>query len=225
MELNKIMFGDAYELIETVPSNSCQIVTCDPPYFLGLTHNGQRGSFVDLAIAKPFFKHIFYHINRILKDGTGECYWFTDWRAEAFYMPLMDAMLDGGVRNSIVWDKGSGPGNFYAFQYEKILFSCKDNNARKKGTNIWRSPGFASGAKATNGEKVHDTQKTIEIMEKIIRDNSKPGDIVADFFGGSGTTAIVCEKLGRQFYCCELDEANIEIAIKRKSQSFQQPLL
>jgi DNA modification methylase len=62
-------------------------------------------------------------------------------------------------------------------------------------------------------------------MEKIVRENSKPGDTVADFFGGSGTTAIVCEKLGRNFLCCELDEANIEIALKRKSQSFQQPLL
>lgn len=225
MELNTITHGDAFDLIQEIPSKSVQLVICDPPYFIGLTHNGQRGRFVDLSVAKPFFKHMFREINRILKDGTGELYWFTDWRAEAFYMPLMDAMLDGGVRNSIVWDKGSGPGNFYAFQYEKILFACKDNNAQKKGTNIWRSPGFASGAKATNGEKVHPTQKTLEIMEKMVRENSKPGDIVADFFGGSGTTAIVCDKLGRQYYCCELDEENIDIAIKRKSQSFQQPLL
>ncbi len=225
MQLNTITFGDAYELIETIPSKSVHLVTCDPPYFLGLTHNGQRGSFVDLSIAKPFFKHMFFHINRILKDGVGECYWFTDWRAEAFYMPLMDAMMDGGVRNSIVGDKGSGPGNFYAFQYEKILFSCKNNNARKKGTNIWRSPGFAAGAKATNGEKVHDTQKTLEIMEKIIRENSNPGDTVADFFGGSGTTSIVCEKLGRNYLICELDESNIEIAIKRKALSIQKPFL
>jgi site-specific DNA-methyltransferase (adenine-specific) len=218
LELNTIHHMDCLDGIKLIPSNSVKLIATDPPYFLGMTHNGQRGSFVDLAICKPFYKELFRQYKRILNDD-GEVYFFCDWRGYSFYYPMFDAML--GARNVIVWDKMSGAGNFYAFQHEFILFHCVRNNATKKGGNVWRSPGFAAGAKTTNGEKVHPTQKTLEIMEKIISENSKPGDLVVDTFGGSGTTAIVARKLRRNFIVFELDEENIDIANKRQGQDFQ----
>lgn len=218
LELNTIHHGDAFDLIKLIPSNSVKLILLDPPYFMGLTHNGQRGNFVDLAIAKPFYKELFSQCARILNEN-GEIYVFTDWRAYAFYYPLMEAFL--GVRNTIVWDKGSGAGNFYTFNYEMIMFSSVRADIAKKGSNIWRSPGFASGAKATNGEKVHPTQKTLEIVEKIVLEGSQPGDTVFDGFGGSGTTGVVCRKKRRNFIIFELDEENIDIAHKRQNQNFQ----
>lgn len=59
MELNTITHGDAFDLIQEIPSKSVQLVICDPPYFIGLTHNGQRGRFVDLSVAKPFLSTCF----------------------------------------------------------------------------------------------------------------------------------------------------------------------
>jgi site-specific DNA-methyltransferase (adenine-specific) len=218
LELNAIHHLDCLNGIKLIPSNSVKLIISDPPYFMGLTHNGQRGNFVDLAICKPFYRELFKEYKRILNDD-GEVYWFCDWRGYAFYYPMFDAFL--GARNVIVWDKMSGAGNFYAFQHEFILFHCVRNNATKKGGNVWRSAGFAAGAKTTNGEKVHPTQKTLEIIEKIVSENSKRGDVVVDTFGGSGTTAIVCRKLRRNFIVFELDEENIDIANKRQGQNFQ----
>lgn len=212
LELNKIHHIDALDGLKLIPSNSVKIIATDPPYFLGMTHNGQRGNFVDLSICKPFYRELFKQYKRILNDD-GEVYFFTDWRGYAFYYPLFDAFL--GARNLIVWDKMSGAGNFYAFQHELILFHCVRNDATKKGGNVWRSKGFAAGAKVTNGEKVHPTQKTVEIMRKIILENSKEGDLIVDTFGGSGTTAIVCREANRNFIIFELDEDNVDIANTR----------
>lgn len=130
LEVNKIHNMDCLEGVTMIPSNSTKLIIADPPYFLGMTHNGQRGSFVDLAICKPFYKQLYNEFKRILRPD-GEVYWFTDWRGYAFYYPLFDAVL--GCRNMIVWDKMSGPGNFYAMQHELIMFSCVENNAKKKG--------------------------------------------------------------------------------------------
>lgn len=218
LELNKIHGMDCLDGLKLIPTASVKLIVADPPYFQGMTHNGQRGAFVDLAICKPFFKELFTQFKRIL-NPQGECYCFTDWRGYAFYYPLFDAIL--GARNLIVWDKISGAGNFYAFTHEFIMFHCVENNARKKGVNIWRSPGFAGGAKLTNGEKVHGTQKTLEIIEKIVREGSAPGDIVVDPFMGSGTTAVVCKKLNRLYYGFELDETNIDVANARENKLYQ----
>lgn len=221
LELNKIHHMDCLDAVQLIPTGTVKLIVADPPYFMGMTHNGQRGSFVDLAICKPFFKQLYFEFRRILRPD-GEVYWFTDWRGYAFYYPLFDAIL--GARNLIVWDKLSGPGNFYGFTHELILFHCVQNDAKKKGANVWRSPGFAGGAKATNGEKVHPTQKPLEIIERIVRENSQEGDIIFDPFMGSGTTAKVCNKLGRPWYGVELDEGNIDIATKRAGESTQDTL-
>lgn len=221
LESNKIYQMDCLDGIKLVKSSSVKLIVTDPPYFLGMTHNGQKGSFVDLAICKPFYKELFKEYKRVLRPD-GEVYFFTDWRGYAFYYPLFDAIL--GCRNLIVWDKVAGPGSYYSFQHEFILFHAVDNATTKKGGNVWRSKGFSAGAKSTNGEKVHPTQKTIEIIEKIVVENSKQGDLVVDTFGGSGTTALVCKKTGRDFIVFELDEDNFEISERRSLQAYQEPM-
>lgn len=212
LALNTIYHGDALDGLKLIPTASVKLIVSDPPYFQGLTHNGQRGAFVDLAICKPFFRQLFLEYKRILRPD-GECYFFCDWRGYAFYYPLFDGFL--GARNVIVWDKQSGAGNFYAFQHEFILFHCVSPQTNKKGGNVWRSPGFAAGAKKTNGEKIHETQKTEEVTEKIILSGSRPGDLVLDTFAGSGTTGIVSKKTGRNFILFELDEDNFYKSVKR----------
>ncbi len=216
---NTIHHIDALDGLALLDKNSVQLIVADPPYFMGMTHNGQRGSYVDLAICKPFFKMLFMEYKRVLRPD-GQIYFFSDWRGYAFYYPLFDAFL--GCDNLIVWDKVSGPGTRYRFQHEFIMWHAADPQLIRSEANVWRSKGFGAGAKATNGEKLIETQKTIEIIEKIVTGNAEPGrGLVLDTFGGSGTTAVVCRKLGLEYVIFELDEENFETARKRAELSVQ----
>jgi len=61
----------------------------------------------------------------------------------------------------------------------------------------------------------YDTQKPETLLERIIRASSNEGDLVADFFCGSGTTAAVAEKLGRKWIVCDLGKFAIHTTRKR----------
>ena len=52
-------------------------------------------------------------------------------------------------------------------------------------------------------------------MAEAIKNSSKPGDIVTDIFGGSGTTLMACEQLGRKCRMMELDPHYCDVIIKR----------
>ena len=205
------MHGDCLSLLAEIPDNSINLIATDPPYFMGMTHNGKKGAFNDLALCKPFFETLAREFKRVLKED-GEFYIFTDWRGYAFYYPIFSSVLP--VKNLIVWDKKSGAGNFYTYTHEFIVYGTMCNK-NKKGTNVWRETAFSSGAKKTNGEKVHPTQKPIELMEKIILNSSKPGDVVLDTFMGSGSTGVAAIKNNRKFIGMELDDNYFEIAKQR----------
>ncbi|RKX53271.1 MAG: hypothetical protein DRP25_00715 [Thermotoga sp.] len=61
----------------------------------------------------------------------------------------------------------------------------------------------------------YPTQKPEKLLERIILASSNPGDIVADFFCGSGTTAAVAEKLGRRWVCVDMSKYAIHVTRKR----------
>lgn len=214
LEANTIYCMDALDGLPQVRSGSAKLILADPPYFQGLTSNGTRGDFTDLAICKPFFKELFNQFKRILAPD-GQVYFFTDWRGYAFYYPLFDGIL--GARNCICWDKGSGPGTDYSYQHEFILWHAP-LFVKKSGPNVWYSKGFAAGAKATNGQKIVPAQKTLEIIEKIVGENTSPGDLVVDPFAGNGTTPAVCRKLDRNFIAFELNEVTHEGAVIRANK-------
>lgn len=214
MELNKIYNEDCLEGIKKIPSESIDAIITDPPYFIGLTHNGKKGDYNDLLIMKPFFDELFKDFARVLKP-EGKLYLFNDWRTYAFYYPILIKHVP--VRNMLVWDKVCGPGSSYAFTHELILFAEKETPCMK-GANIFRSAGFSGGAKKNNGEKVHPTQKPVEVIEKLIKDSTKEGDLVLDCFMGSGTTAVAANRLNRNFIGFEIQEKYVAIAEQRLSQ-------
>ena len=229
MRLNYIDNIECLEGLKRVPDNSVDVLITDPPYFLSMGHAGSATNaktsvkqsdalnsnrcFNDLAICTPFYKQLFAEYRRVLKED-GSFYFFTDWRGYAYYFPLINAELP--VRNLIVWDKKAGPGSFYSFAHEFIIFGTyKSKTKGGVGSNVWRLPAFSSGAKKTDGEKVHPTQKTVELITKMIEDSTEPGAVVLDTFMGSGTTAVACLKTGRNFIGFELDEKYHAIAQKR----------
>ena len=214
MEINKIYNEGCLEGIQKIASASIDTIITDPPYFIGMTHNGKKGNYNDLIIMKPFFDSLFSEFSRVIKEN-GKVYIFCDWRTYAFYYPLLLKHIS--VRNMLVWDKISGPGSSYAFTHELILFAEKDT-PYMKGSNIFRIPGFSAGAKKTNGEMLHPTQKPVEVIEKLITDSTKEGDLVLDCFMGSGTTAVAAKKLNRNFIGFEIQEKYITISENRLKQ-------
>ena len=214
MEVNKIYNENCIEGIKRISDRSVKAIICDPPYFQGLTHNGQKGSFLDLNISAYFFKELFQEFQRILMDD-GCVYFFCDWRGYAFYYPLLSEAT--GCDNMLVWDKGSGAGNFYTNEHELIIFHSNNRRFRCRGArNVIREiPGFASGAKKEDGEKKHPTQKPTALIRKLIEDSTEPGDLVADFFAGSGTTGVAAKQTGRKFILFEISEKYCQIAERR----------
>jgi len=85
--------------------------------------------------------------------------------------------------------------------------------ADSKGIRLseyWGDLPLCEGYKAQ-----YDTQKPIELLERIIKVSSNEGDVVADFFCGSGTTLAAAKKLGRYYIGCDVNPKAIEIAKER----------
>ena len=84
--------------------------------------------------------------------------------------------------------------------------------AGKFATNLWRIPSL----KGNNHEKCgHPTQKPEKLIERIVLSSSDAGDLVLDPFLGSGTTAVVAERLGRRWLGIEQSAAYVKLAEKR----------
>ena len=66
---------------------------------------------------------------------------------------------------------------------------------------------------ARNGD--HPTMKPLKLLARLIKNSSRQGDIVLDTFGGSGSTLITCEQLGRSCYTMELDPKYADVIVKR----------
>jgi len=84
-------------------------------------------------------------------------------------------------------------------------------------TNIWTDVSY-EGIAQEGGVKLKGGKKPERLIRRIIDMASNPGDIVLDFFSGSGTTASVAYKLGRQFITCDQLDSQINMSVKRLKQ-------
>ena len=104
---------------------------------------------------------------------------------------------------------------------DRGLTSCKgDYKLNKEGTPIldWWDD-ITPLLSPTCYERVgYQTQKPKALLERIIKSSSKEGDVVADFFCGSGTTGVVAKELGRNYIMCDINPKAIEISEKRLSE-------
>ena len=78
--------------------------------------------------------------------------------------------------------------------------------------DVWNIPFLNPTAKERVG---YDTQKPKALIERIIKASSNEGDLVADFYAGSFTTAEVCKDLNRNFIGCDISEKAVVIGLER----------
>lgn len=89
--------------------------------------------------------------------------------------------------------------------------------------DIWTDlPPVGPQAREDTG---YDTQKPEKLIERIIQTSSTPGDLVADFFLGSGTTAVVAEKLGRRWIGVDFGKTGIQVSRTRLVEAHAKPFV
>jgi DNA modification methylase len=101
----------------------------------------------------------------------------------------------------------------YQRQYEPILYGWREG-----ASHHWcgdRDQGDVWQIKKPHKNDLHPTMKPVELVERAIRNSSRPGDVVLDCFGGSGTTLIAAEKTGRCSRLMELDPKYVDTIIRR----------
>ena len=81
--------------------------------------------------------------------------------------------------------------------------------------NLWSEPEMLDTYTRTGVAEAYDTPKPEAVLDRIIRIASDPGDLVADFFLGGGTTAVAAKKLARRFIGCDISQKACEITVKK----------
>jgi DNA modification methylase len=130
---------------------------------------------------------------------------------------LQRAFIEAGGHWStfIIWAKNTftiGRAD-YQRQYEPILYGWPEGSS-----HYWcgaRDQGDVWPCNKPRVNDLHPTMKPVELVCRAIENSSKSRDIVLDPFGGSGSTLIACEKLGRQARLIELDPKYCDVIVKR----------
>lgn len=123
-----------------------------------------------------------------------------------FREPLRDG--DGGKRRAYKFDSASKkPKPVYDEEGKPVYFQVEDILAG----SVWDVPILQGGKEAVG----YPTQKPESLLERVIQSASNEGDLVADFFCGSGTTLAVAEKLGRRWIGSDLGRFAIHTTKKR----------
>ena len=146
------------------------------------------------------------------------CYYVTSPQGGELGLMMMMMMKDAGlpVRHMLIWEKNSATFSLgrldYDYQHEPIFYTwTKSHKNYRNGefrTTIWK---YNKPRKCD----LHPTMKPVELVANCMMDASVEGDIVLDMFGGSGTTIIAAEQLGRKARLMELDPHYCDVIIAR----------
>lgn len=210
-----LIFGDGFSLIKNIPDNSVDLIVTDPPYGINFTKGYKSGS-TELVQGDDGFTVMFFlddilrEYKRILKPNSA-LYIFTRFDVMPYWWIKLKNYFD--AKNQIVWFKGGGgmgdlKGNF-SYNYESIMFATngKHQIRGKRDGSVWQIGKCK--------QEFHETQKPVELIQKIIEHSSDEEMTVFDPFMGSGTTGVACKNLNRNFIGIELNEDYYLTAKKR----------
>jgi DNA modification methylase len=224
---HRLMCGDSTS-IDAVDNllefGKADMVFTDPPYnmdFTGGIHangsksfNAKHGGIKNDKMSKTEAEDFFDSINSIIYAYCVGAFYITFYRLgiNEYWKSLERTNLK--VRSLIIWDKGNHTlsNSDYMSKYEPIFYGWTGDNHNfyggNNGMDIWE-------IKRTSKNDLHPTMKPVELIEKALEDASKPNNVVLDLFGGSGSTLIACEKMGRKARLMELDPKYCDVIVKR----------
>jgi DNA modification methylase len=197
-----------------------QMIWSDLPYNVNYTGSakdklrGKHRPILNDNLGEGFYDFVFDALSLMLPHCDG-----------AVYLAMSSSELDtlqaafraagGHWSTFIIWAKHTftlGRAD-YQRQYEPILYGWPEGSSRH-----WcgdRDQGDVWNIKKPARNDLHPTMKPVELMERSIRNSSRPGDGVLDCFGGSGSTLIAAEKTGRRCFMMELDPKYCDVIVRR----------
>ena len=203
--INEIIQGDCLEVLAELPDKCVDCVITDPPYGMNYLSN--------------WYKYKNPH-GRIVGD-----YKFPTWVIDNSKRIARKAVLIFGrwenicdaksPKSVIVWVKQNDTAgdlkHEYGRKWECIMFwPLEEHKFNGRPSDVYRC--------GRTGNKLHPTQKPVELLSWLIRHNSDVGDTILDPFLGSGTTVVAAKQLGRKFIGIEIEEKYCEIARQRLAQ-------
>ncbi|ASJ23838.1 site-specific DNA-methyltransferase [Laribacter hongkongensis] len=209
---------DSYE--QLLGDETVDMVFTDPPYNVNYANSAKdkmRGK--DRAILNDNLGDGFYDfLLAALTPTIAHC-------RGGVYVAMSSSELDvlqaafraagGHWSTFIIWAKNTftlGRAD-YQRQYEPILYGWPEGAQRH-----WcgdRDQGDVWNIKKPQKNDLHPTMKPVELVERAIRNSSRPGNMVLDPFGGSGTTLIAAEKSGRLARLIELEPKYVDVIVRR----------
>jgi DNA modification methylase len=230
---HKLMCGDSLKLTniqKLLENKKANMIFTDPPYNIGYDRENHSWNHDYKSKVKNFCDinfdvvKLLNLINLDIVDGavylccgTGQIGKIWDWISKNLKRdPRM-----------LIWYKNnmSISRSDYHRRYETIMYfwiGDRKFRGKKDGTNqdVW----FIKNRVVS--KYIHPTQKPVALIKKAIENSSDRGNIILDFFGGSGSTLIACEHTGRICFMIEKDPHFCEIILKRwKQYTKEEPVL
>ncbi|WP_347177519.1 site-specific DNA-methyltransferase [Paenibacillus sp. BR1-192] len=241
---HRLVCGDATDpadVARLMEGAKAALVVTDPPYNVAvesdserLAADGRSSIMNDDMPTEEFagFLHAVFERYSSIMEATAAIYVF---HPSSYQREFEDAMNAAGivVRSQCVWVKNAASFGWsqYRWQHEPVFYAHLRGKAPawygdRRQSTVWRAglpveePNPSSVWEVSRGDVgkyVHPTQKPLELLAIPIGNSSQKGDMVVDFFGGSGSTLMTCDQLGRVCRTLELDPVFCDV-IKRRYQ-------
>ena len=249
--LNKITNGNSLEILKKIPDKTFDLVFADPPYNLQIGKKLKRpdGSKVNGVNDKwdqfknfndydNFCKLWLTESKRVLKDNGS--IWVIGTYHNIFRLGYHIQNMEFWILNDVIWRKNNPMPNFrgtrftnahetliwasknkkskYTFNYQSL--KCLNDDLQMRSD--WTLPICNGNERIKkNGKKVHSTQKPESLLYRILLASTNKGDFVFDPFLGTGTTAVVAKKLGRNYFGIEREKKYFKTAKQRLEKTIK----
>ena len=224
LEINKIHLGDCLELMKELPDKCIDLVLTDPPYLYRNTNAGSNSQFsktlqsamndiqaIKDGVSLDFCKEIIRLQNKI------NAY---IWCSKDQIIDYLDFFVkDNKCSYDILcWYKSNAMPTFnnkYLTDKEYCLYFRKGGYCMPECYDNAKTIFYEPINIIDKNKWGHPTIKPLKIFECLIKNSSKENDLILDCFSGSGTTAIACHNLKRQFICIEKDYDYWKASVER----------
>lgn len=218
---HRVMCGDARssdDMNKLVIGGGINLYLTDPPY--NVNYEGKTKESLKIkndSFGSGDFRQFLIDAFSIADSAMspGACFYI--WHASLETYNFIGACSDIGwkVREYLIWNKNTLViGHFdYQWKHEPCLYGWKEGASHSWYSD--RSQSTVLDFDRPNRNDVHPTMKPVELFKYLMSNSSKLGDLVLDSFGGSGTTLIAAEELGRKARIMELDPIYCDVIVKR----------